>query len=93
MCRCPALVQSESKELYIHDMEYAVFLAFIQYLYTDAVTSNDKNLIQKLSKCAERYENVRLKKICIDLTTNIDVTIPPSTFKEDLSKVRNVVTN
>jgi len=90
MCRCPQLLISESKEIYVKDMEHSVFLNFVHYLYTDTIPPNtDKASIQKLVKCAERYDILRLKKLCLDLTTTIDIAIPPSTFKAEMKKAIN----
>jgi len=90
MCRRPQLLHSESKEIYVKDMEFSVFLCFVHYLYTDTVPPNsEKSTLQKLVKCAERYDILRLKKLCLDLTTTIDIAIPPSTFKEEMKKAVN----
>ena len=50
-CRCPALYQLcvNQKEVVIKDVENAVFLAFLYYIYTDNLQC-DKVLLPQLTK-------------------------------------------
>jgi hypothetical protein len=49
-CRCPQLAKQipfDKKDVYLNDVEYAPFLAYLHYLYTDTIKC-ESTLIPKL---------------------------------------------
>jgi hypothetical protein len=85
--RCPALL-SPQNSVTINDVEPPVFQEFLAYLYTDHVDC-DKALLPKLATCAEKFKVTRLKKLCLDMTTTINVDVPDSTFQSDMKQAIN----
>jgi len=87
--RDPVLAtETPNKDNVIQGVDYSVFVAYLFYLYTDQVQC-DKTALPKLMKCAKKFNNVRLKKMCLDMTTTADVAVPPSTFKTDMKVAIN----
>eukprot|EP01117_Protostelium_nocturnum_P016633 TRINITY_DN6632_c0_g1_i1.p1 TRINITY_DN6632_c0_g1~~TRINITY_DN6632_c0_g1_i1.p1 ORF type:complete len:601 (-),score=154.37 TRINITY_DN6632_c0_g1_i1:89-1891(-) len=82
--RCPKLLPGEEEnEMLISDVEPHVFIGLLGYIYTDKI-SNDKAVLTKLIPVADRFGLLRLKKLCVDATTNIPVVIPDSSFQKDM---------
>lgn len=87
--RCPALLPTgNSKDIVIRDVEHAVFLEILTYLYTDNIEC-DKALLPKIIKSSEKFNLLRLKKLCQDQSSSTLVEVPESTFKEDFHMAVN----
>ncbi|KAF0687591.1 Aste57867_20710 [Aphanomyces stellatus] len=57
------MLESRAREVVISDVRRSIFLAFLEYLYTDQVTV-DVETAMELFVTADRYGVDRLKKIC-----------------------------
>jgi hypothetical protein len=87
--RCPTLAQriGDRREFSLVDSSASAFLTFLRYLYTDMLSNYQDAELRHVVSLAERFELLRLKKLCIDATANFAVDIPQSTFAADLLRL------
>ncbi|PRP81625.1 serine/threonine-protein phosphatase 6 regulatory ankyrin repeat subunit A-like protein [Planoprotostelium fungivorum] len=81
--RCRKLMPPDDKPVHINNADSATFLALMTYVYTDRVPT-DRSVAAKLIPLSDTYSLLRLKKLCVDATTNIPVIVPESTFNKDM---------
>lgn len=55
--------------------------ALMNYLYTDRIPT-ERGVTVKLIPLSDRYALPRLKKLCVDATTNIPIIVPESSFQK-----------
>jgi len=82
--RCPKLLPPEDQNnMPVSDVDHGTMVALLNYLYTDRAPT-ERSHAAKLIPISDKFGIPRLKKICVDVTTNIPVVIPDSTFQKDM---------
>jgi len=82
--RCQKLMPPDGQSVVeVTDIDSNTMTALLNYVYTDRIPA-DRPAAAKLIPLCDRFGLVRLKKMCVDATTNIPVVVPESTFKKDM---------
>ena len=71
------------------DCSYATFLQFLTYLYTDELKFQTDKDLRILISLAERFELIRLKKLCLDQQLSFAIDVPMSTLYTDFARLLN----